>query len=93
MKIFQVNDVVGVTIKEEDVVLLRIHVMKEKGTVMDQVMVVVMMVMQVAKEIFCVEATIARNLVHFTTKRMTAVRAGWQHKPRDHQPCSILAHC
>ena len=83
----------GVTIKVGDVALLRIHAMKEKETVMDQVMVEVMMVMQDVKEILCVEATIARNLVHFTMTRMTAVRAGWQHKPRDHQPCSILAHC
>ena len=74
MKIFQVNDVVGVTIKEEDAALLRIHVMKEKGTVMDQVMEVVMMAMQVAKEIFCVEAIIARNLVTIIMKRMIAVR-------------------
>ena len=93
MNIFQANDAGGVIIKEEDVVLQRIHVMKEKGTVMDQVMVVVMMVMQDVKEILCVEATIAKKMVHFTMKRMTAVRAGWQHKPRDHQPCSILAHC
>jgi hypothetical protein len=84
---------VGVTIKEEDVVLQRIHVMKEKGIVMDQEMVEVMMVMQDVKMILCVEATIARNLGHFIMKWMTAVRAGWQHKPRDHQPCSILAHC
>ena len=51
INIFQANDAAGVTIKEEDVVLQRIHVMKEKGTVMDQVMVVVMMVMQDVKEI------------------------------------------
>ena len=65
---FQAKDAAAVTIKVEDVALQKIHVMKESETVMDQGMVVVMMVMQDVKEIVCVEATIARNLVNFTTR-------------------------
>ena len=51
IKMFQAKDAAAVTIKVEDVALQRIHVMKERETVMDQVMVVVMMVMQDVKEI------------------------------------------
>ena len=63
------------TTKEEDAALLRIHVMKEKVIVMDQVMGVNMMVMMVVKEILCVEVTIVRSLDITTMRRMTAVRS------------------
>ena len=73
-KVFQVKDAAVVIIKAEDVVHLKIHVMKERETAMDLVMEVVMMVIQVVKESLCVEVTTARNLVRTTMKRMIAVR-------------------
>ena len=69
----QVKDVVVEINKEEDAALLRILVMKEKEIVMDLMMVVGMMVMRGAETILYVEATIARNLVVFITKRTTVV--------------------
>jgi len=60
--------------KEGGVVHLRILVMKERVTVMDLVMEVVMMDMLAVKEILFVEATIVRSLDYSTTRRMTAVR-------------------
>ena len=73
-RIFKVKDAVVVTIKEEDAVLQKNLVMKEKETVMDLVMVVVMMVIMDVKEILYVEAIIARSLVHSTTAGTTVVR-------------------
>ena len=57
-----------------DAALLRILVMKEKETVMDVVMEVLMMVMKGAREILCVAATTASSLVYTTMIKMTAVR-------------------
>ena len=48
--------------------------MKEKETVMDLVMEVVMMVMQVVKENLFVAATTASSLVPTIMRRMIAVR-------------------
>merc|ERR1719322_1854431 len=70
----QVRDALVEIIKEEDVAHQRILVMKERVTVMDLVMEVVMMVIKAAKEILYVEATIARNLVHTIMKKMTVVK-------------------
>ena len=64
----------GETIKEDDVVHLRIHVMKERETVMDLMMEVNMMVMKDVKVILCVAATIVRSLVITTMRKMTVVR-------------------
>ena len=58
----------------EDAVLLRILAMREKETVMDLVMEVVMMAMKDAKENFSVEAITVNSLVCTTTRKMTAVR-------------------
>jgi hypothetical protein len=65
---------VGEIIKEGDVALLRILVMKEKVIVMDQVMEVVMMGTRDVKEIFNVEAIIVESLVSTSMKKMTAVK-------------------
>jgi len=70
----QVNDAVDVTTKAEGVVHLRILVMKERVTVMDQVMEVVMMAMQGAGENLCVGVIIVRSLVLTTMTRMIVVR-------------------
>jgi len=50
MNLLQVKDAVVEIIKVEDAVLLKILAMKERVTVTDQVMEVVMMVIQDAKE-------------------------------------------
>ena len=70
----QVRSVLAGTTMVRDVVLQRIHVMKERETVMDLVMVVSMMVMLGAGEILCVAATTVSSLELTTTPRMTAVR-------------------
>ena len=62
------------TIKEEDVAPLRIHVMKERETVMGLLMELVMMGMQDVKETSSVEVIIAKSLVNITMKKMIAVR-------------------
>ena len=61
-------------IKEEDVAHQRILVMKERVTVMDLVMEVVMVVIKAARENFYVEVTTARNLVPTIMKKMTVVK-------------------
>ena len=61
-------------IKEEDVAHQRILVMKERVTVMDLVMEVVMMVIKAARENLYVEVTTARNLVPTIMKKMTVVK-------------------
>ena len=68
-----ISDVQGGTTKAEDVVLLRLLVMKEKETVMVQGMAAPMMVMLDAREILCAEATTARSLDLTIMRRMTAV--------------------
>jgi len=65
---------VDVTTKVGGAVHLRILVMREKVTVMDLVMEVVMMDMQAVKEILFVVVTIVRSLDYSTTRRMTVVR-------------------
>ena len=70
----QNNDVPAVTTKLDGVVLQRIHVMRERATVMVLVMVVYMMVMMVVRGILFVEATTVRSLEPTTTRRMTVVR-------------------
>ena len=67
-------------IKAGDVVLQRTLVMREKETVMGQVMEVVMMVMTAVKGICFVAATTARNSVIFIMKRMIAARNQSLHK-------------
>ena len=71
----------GATTKEEDVALLRIHVMKEKVIVMDLVMVVNMMAMPDVKELSCVEVIIVRSLELITMRKMTVVSSR-QNQPR-----------
>ena len=70
----QVKDAVVEIIKVEDVARLKNLVMKERETVMDLVMEVVMMAMKDAKENFSVEAITANSLVCTTTRKTTAVR-------------------
>jgi heterodisulfide reductase subunit B len=48
--------------------------MKERVTVMDQVMEEVMMAMQGVKENFCVGVIIVKSLENIITKKMIAVR-------------------
>jgi len=74
VSLYQVNDAVDVTIKVEGAVHLRTLVMKERETVMDLVMEVVMMAMQGVKDNLCVGATIARSLENIITRKMIAVR-------------------
>ena len=79
-----------VTTKAEGAVHLRILVMKERVTVMDQVMEVVMMAMQGAEENLCVGVIIVRSLVLTTMTRMIVVRNQNQrnhhhlHQPHQH---------
>jgi len=70
----QDKDAVDVTIKAEGAVHLRTLVMKERVTVMDLVMEVVMMAMQGVKENLFVAVIIARSLVHIIMTRMTVVK-------------------
>eukprot|EP00091_Calanus_sinicus_P000882 TRINITY_DN10837_c0_g1_i1.p1 TRINITY_DN10837_c0_g1~~TRINITY_DN10837_c0_g1_i1.p1 ORF type:complete len:172 (-),score=28.75 TRINITY_DN10837_c0_g1_i1:175-690(-) len=73
----------GLTILLGDAaVLQRILVMKERETVMDVVMEVLMMEMKVARVTLCVAVITACSLVCTTIRRMTAVRklreeSGW----------------
>eukprot|EP00092_Neocalanus_flemingeri_P056749 GFUD01067318.1.p1 GENE.GFUD01067318.1~~GFUD01067318.1.p1 ORF type:complete len:297 (+),score=61.61 GFUD01067318.1:1-891(+) len=85
----KVKDAVVEIIKDEDVVLQRILVMKEKETVMALVMVVVMMVVLGVKEVLCVEAIIVKSLVHSTMKRTTAVKI-LQHQLENQKQFIIL---
>ena len=59
----------------EDAALLRTLVLKERVIVMVQLMEVVMMEITAAKEVWYVEATIARNLAFTSTKKMIAVKS------------------
>ena len=70
----KIRDVPGGTFKEDDVVHLRIRVMRERETVMDLVMEVNMMVMKDVKEILCVAATIVYSSDHIIIPKMTVVR-------------------
>ena len=63
-----------VTTKAEGAVHLRILVMKERVTVMDQVMEVVMMAMQGVKENLCVGVIIVKSLENIITKKMIVVK-------------------
>ena len=74
MSLLLVRDVLEEIIRGEDVVLLRIHVMREKETVMDLEMEDNMMDMQGVREILCVEAIIVNSLELTTMKKMIAVR-------------------
>ena len=60
---------------EEDVVHLKIHVMRVKVIAMDVVMVVSMMEIVDAKEILFVEAITVFNLASIITRKMTAVKS------------------
>ena len=60
---------------QEDAAPLRILVRKERVIVMVQLMEVVMMEIAVAKEVWFVEATIARNSVYTSMKKMIAVKS------------------
>eukprot|EP00092_Neocalanus_flemingeri_P071684 GFUD01088142.1.p2 GENE.GFUD01088142.1~~GFUD01088142.1.p2 ORF type:complete len:241 (-),score=49.69 GFUD01088142.1:38-760(-) len=68
--------VAGVVITRlaEDAALLRTHVAKEKGIVMEQEMEELTMETEDAKGISCVAATTARSLVSTTTRKTTAVK-------------------
>ena len=70
----QIKDVQEETIKEEDVVLLRIRVMKERETVMVLEMEDNMMDMQGVREILCVAVIIVNSLDIITMKRMIVVK-------------------
>ena len=85
--VLKVSDVLVETIKEEDAVPLIIHVMKERETVMDLVMEVVMMAMPGVKEILSVEAIIVRSLVCITMTKMIVVKKHLQRTKRRKQ-CS-----
>ena len=74
MNHLQVKDAVVEIIKVEDVALLRNLAMKERVTVMDLVMEVVMMAIQDAKENYCVEAIIVEGSGHTSMRRMIVVR-------------------
>ena len=74
LSLLLVRDVLEEIIRGEDVVLLRIHVMREKETVMDLEMEDNMMDMQGVREILCVEAIIVNSLELITMKKMIAVR-------------------
>ena len=74
MSLLLVRDVLEEIIRGEDVVLQRIHVMREKETVMDLEMEDNMMDMQGVREILCVEAIIVNSLELITMKKMIAVR-------------------
>ena len=63
------------TTMARDAALLRIHVMREKETVMALVMEVSMMDMLAVREILSVVPTIAENLVSTIMRKMTAVRS------------------
>ena len=74
MSLLLVRDVLEEIIRGEDVVLQRIHVMREKETVMDLEMEDNMMDMQGVREILGVEAIIVNSLELITMKKMIAVR-------------------
>ena len=74
LSLLLVRDVLEEIIRGEDVVLLRIHVMREKETVMDLEMEDNMMDMQGVREILYVEAIIVNSLELITMKKMIAVR-------------------
>jgi len=59
---------------EEDVVHQSIHVVRERETVMDQVMEELMMAMLDVCQVWCVAATTVRSLGTTTMRKMTAVR-------------------
>ena len=80
LSLLQVRGVLEETIKEEDVVLQRILVMKEKETVMDLEMEDNMMDMQDVREILCVAATIVNSLDTIIMKKMIAVKNQNQNK-------------
>ena len=65
---------------EEDVVHLKIHVMRVKVIAMDVVMVVSMMEIADAQEILFVEAITVFSLASITTSKMTAVKSHIQAK-------------
>jgi len=74
LSLLQVKDVEDVILMARDVVLQRIHVMKEKETVMDLETEVNMMDIEDAREISCVDPTIVSSLEPTFIPRMTAVR-------------------
>ena len=74
MSLLLVRDVLEEIIRGEDVVLQRIHVMREKETVMDLEMEDNMMDMQGVREILCVEAIIVNSLELTTMKRMIVAK-------------------
>ena len=78
----------AVTTKLDGVVLQRIHVMKERVTVMVLVMVVYMMVMMVVRGILLVEATTVRSLATIIMRRMIA--ANVHHQEPNHSPTGQL---
>ena len=65
----------GGTIKTGDAVVQKSLVEKEKGTVMDQEMVVNMMAMVDVKEILCVELTTVESLVLTFMRKTIAVKS------------------
>ena len=69
-----VRGVPGGTFKEEDVVHQSIHVVRERETVMDQVMEELMMAMLDVCQVWCAAATTVRSLDTTIMRKMTAVR-------------------
>ena len=63
------------TMEPEDAALQGTLVMKERVIVMVQLMEVVMMEITAAKEVWYVEATIARNLAFTSMKKMIVVKS------------------
>ena len=72
--VLQGNDAQVETIKEDDVVLQKTPVEKERETVMDLETEVLMMDMRGAREILSVVATTANSLVVSIMKKMIAAR-------------------
>jgi len=73
LSLLQGNAAEAVTMMEEDVVLQRILVGKERETVTDQVMEVLMMDTEVVVEILYVAVTIVSSLVLTTMRKTTVV--------------------
>jgi len=73
LSLLQGNVAEAVTMMEEDVVLQRILVGKERETVTDQVMEVLMMDTEVVVETLFVAVTIVSSLVLTTMRKMIVV--------------------
>ena len=81
----KVRDVLEETTMAEDVVLRRVHVMKEKEIVMDLMMVDNMMDIEDVREILCVAPTIVNSSEYIFMRKMTVVSSPCLMKYQHHQ--------